>query len=341
MRKTTTSILTLLLLSASLATPALAGLTVYDEPNATGGTKGNGINTRGDTVGQYVAADNKTYSFLRLSDGSFSEIKVDGNPTYAMGLNDSDFVVGQYLASGCICAFIRMPRGKIVTIDLPDSRGAIAVHINNRGTVTGNFGDSSREGSRGFIREKNGDLTVFDEPNAYDELGTLAGATNIHGETIGHYYDVGFLAHGFIRHNDNTYTEFDIPGAQDTVPHAINAKGWIVGSSDDENAVTHGFVRMANGRILAVDAPGAGSDPGEGTVVEDITAAGIATGYYIDAGHVAHGFLWSRGNGVFKEFDAPGAGPQGTTPVGINSDGTVAGYVFDQNNLAHGVIGMP
>jgi len=355
MRNTTTSILTSILLTTSLATAAPAkphrahliwsasGVTVYDEPNATGGTKGNGINTRGDTVGQYVAADKQTYGFLRLSDGSFSEIKVDGRETFALGLNDSDVVVGQYLGDRNVIAFIRMPNGKIETIDLPNSNGAVALHVNNRWTTTGDFTDASTGTAHGFIREKNGDLTVFDEPNAPvgEEVGTYASATNIHGDTAGHYSDENFVMHGYIRHNDNTYTEFDVPGAVDTFLFTINARGWVVGFSDDPIGATHGFVRQPNGRILRVDAPGAGSDIGEGTVVEDITTTGIATGYYVDAEKVTHGFLWSKAAGVFKEFDAPGAGPRGTTPVGINTDGTIAGYEFDQNGLAHGIIGMP
>jgi hypothetical protein len=351
----TTKILTSILLSASLATPALAGaharahwirndsgLVVFDEPNATGGTKAHDINEQGDSAGEYTAADHQTYGFLRLWNGSFAEIKVDGHQTFALALNDSDVVVGQYDANGTEYAFVRRPSGSIATINLPDSIGAVALHVNKRGTVTGDFTDSTGT-SHGFIRDKNGGLTVFDDPNAPagDELGTFAGATNVRGDTAGHYYDENFDMHAYIRHNDGTFTEFGVPGANGTFPYTINTAGWIVGFSYDQNGATHGYVRRPDGRIVTVDAPGAGSGGGQGTVVDDMSPVGIATGYYVDANNVSHGFLWSKADGVFKEFDAPGAGPRGTTPVGVNNSGTVAGWEFDQNGLARGIIGMP
>jgi hypothetical protein len=101
-----------------------------------------------------------------------------------------------------------------------------------------------------------------------------------------------------------------------------------------------GFIRKANGKIQYVKAPDAGNGPGQGTIVEDINADGVATGNYFDADDMSHGFVRNK-DGTITEFDAPGDGPQGTTPFSINRAGVVSGYMFDESDGAHGVIGEP
>lgn len=318
-----------------------SGLIVYDEPEATGGTWGYGIDAGGYAVGEFIGSDNHTHGFLRAPDNTFTKINVSTFPTSAFWINDLGAIIGNYLADGIQHAYILTPKGKFLTFEPEDTQGTFGLDINNKGIATGDYVDSGGVW-HGFIRARDGTLTVFDESNAGTDVdqGTFAGATNTHGDTTGPYVDANNVLHGYIRHRDGTFTDFDMPGAFDTIPFLINVKGWVVGLFDTETGEMHGFIRKKNGKIITVDAPDAGNGPGQGTIVAAISEDGVATGNYVDSNDVLHGFIRSK-KGKIKEFDAPGAGPGGTTPVDINRDGAISGYEYDENDLAHGVIGIP
>jgi hypothetical protein len=322
--------------------PVNTDLISYDEPDAAGGTSGLGINNEGFAVGEFGGSDGHSHGFLRAPDGSFTEINVGTNPSSAFWINDKGAIIGDYFKGGIVRPYLRQANGKIVRIDLPDSQYADGLDVNNKGVATGDFVDSNGLW-HGFIRAKDGSLTTFEEPNAAtgSDMGTFAGATNIHGDTIGPYIDGDGVLHGYIRHANNTFTEFDVDGAVDTIPYNENAKGWVVGFFDDENGVTHGFIRKPNGRIIVVDVAGAGTDPGQGTVVQDISDNEIAVGNYVDADNVSHGFTFSVSDATTTTFDGPGAGPIGTIPISINTSGEVSGSVYDENDDQHGLIGTP
>ena len=80
-------------------------------------------------------------------------------------------------------------------------------------------------------------------------------------------------------------------------------------------------------RITTFDVPGSGTGPGQGTLVNGITADGSVTGWYVDANDVNHGFVRSS-NGTITKFDVPGAGTgagQGTVGLGMNDAGAITG----------------
>jgi hypothetical protein len=381
MTKTTLSILSSILLSTALTAPAIAGaqtrypfldrflsahaqhpakdnqgkrlagahkarsgpldaeLTTYDAPDATG-TSGAGINDAGSVAGEYGGADGHTHAFLRAGDGSFTLINVDGNPTSAFWLNGKGEVIGDYLEGGIVSAYLRKPNGRILKIEIPDSQHADGLDINDKGVATGDYADSNGLW-HGFIRARDGSLTIFDEPDAGvgPDLGTFAGATDIHGDTIGPYVDENGILHGYIRHVNGAFDPLDVAGALDTIPFNENAKGWVVGLYDHADEVTHGFIRKPDGKIIAVDAPDAGTGPGQGTVVQTINKHGVATGNYIDANNVSHGFVFRVKGRTITEFDAPGAGPGGTWPIGINNAEEISGSMFDESDSEHGLIG--
>jgi hypothetical protein len=52
----------------------------------------------------------------------------------------------------------------------------------------------------------------------------------------------GFV-HGFLRDVGNTFTVFDPPGSNESVPLSINNQGLIAGWYRDTNNVEHGFLR--------------------------------------------------------------------------------------------------
>src|SRR5258708_34849314 len=86
--------------------------------------------------------------------------------------------------------------------------------------------------------------------------------------------------------------------------------------------------------ITTFDAPGAGTGPGQGTVTgQKLQSLGTITGYYVDAGGVAHGYV--RIGTTFTSFDAPGAGGFGTLAFGINQNGAVTGYYQDAAGSGH------
>jgi hypothetical protein len=100
-------------------------------------------------------------------------------------------------------------------------------------------------------------------------------------------------------------------------------------------------VSAPNGAITTFDVPGAGTGPFQGTIGgSGITPAGTATGYYVDASNVYHGFARDKHGGL-TTFDAPGAGTgsgQGTFPDDINPPGAIVGSFLDASNAYHGFL---
>ena len=103
-----------------------------------------------------------------------------------------------------------------------------------------------------------------------------------------------------------------------------------------QGSVPHGY------RFVQFDAPSSGTVQYAGTEAVAINNRGASTGYVIDSGYGAHGFLRNP-NGTFSVFDAPGADPVvgGTFPAGINDRGVIAGYAIDANAVIHGFLRDP
>jgi uncharacterized membrane protein len=84
---------------------------------------------------------------------------------------------------------------------------------------------------------------------------------------------------------DGAFSTFDIPGADDTGPSAINPAGTITGGYSAGNKL-FGFVRSLNGAVTTFLPPGATS-----VGPTAINAEGEVTGNYSDANSLVHGFL--------------------------------------------------
>jgi hypothetical protein len=112
-----------------------------------------------------------------------------------------------------------------------------------------------------------------------------------------------------------------------------------LGYSVDANGIPHGFVRDRSGTFTSFDVPGAAFYTlvfTEGPPGSSLNAAGAATGGYIDASFLFHGFVRDN-HSVITTFDVPGAA-NGTTPLSINPAGQVTGYYFDANFFGHGFL---
>ncbi len=116
----------------------------------------------------------------------------------------------------------------------------------------------------------------------------------------------------------STFTNFDVPGAQDTNPIAINTAGVITGFyQTSTQPYVHGFLRLVNGGLISFDFAAATSTEPTG-----INSAGYIAGYYGDAQYNFHGFSRAL-SGEMVSFDVPGAA--GTFPYAVNDSGTIVG----------------
>ncbi|HUL19286.1 MAG TPA: hypothetical protein VLV29_08480, partial [Steroidobacteraceae bacterium] len=265
---------------------------------------------------------------------------------------------------------LRTPGGELITIDAPGAGSSVgtrfrtflssvnisarSININNRGTVTGNYVDSSNV-SHGFLRGPGGEFTTFDAPGASSAEGAFDGtfpsAINDRGAVTGNYIDSKDLNHGFLRGPGGEFTTFDAPGSGSvaaagfgTFPTSINDAGAIAGHYTDARNVIRGFVRSPSGKFATFEAPGASSVVGSGfgTFPESMNGAGAVTGHFADANGLYHGFLRGPG-GEFAVFDAPGASSvagsgNGTLPKSINDKGAITGHYADAQAVIHGFV---
>jgi hypothetical protein len=122
------------------------------------------------------------------------------------------------------------------------------------------------------------------------------------------------------------WTSFDVPGATDLSPEAMNAKSVIAGVWGDHDFQYHGFVRAKDGTIQSFDVPGSSGEP----FVDGINTGGAVSGTFFDGNGNAHGFVRAR-DGTIATFDG---GPSGSAQVprcvGNGAPGTY-GYQIDRS----------
>jgi hypothetical protein len=108
-----------------------------------------GINNRGDVTGFYAASSSATDAFLRLGNGRFLTLAVPGaSMTQALGVNDSDEVVGVYTVGSGDNAqahgFTWRPGYGFRTVDDPHGIGATTINgVNDAGVLVGFYTDAA------------------------------------------------------------------------------------------------------------------------------------------------------------------------------------------------------
>jgi hypothetical protein len=123
-------------------------------PGAPGGQAGPsltaaGVNNRGDVTGFYAATSAQTDAFLRLGSGRFVTLAVPGAAmTQALGVNDSDEVVGVYTVGSGDSAqthgFTWRPGHGFRTVDDPHGIGATTINgVNDAGDLVGFYTDAA------------------------------------------------------------------------------------------------------------------------------------------------------------------------------------------------------
>lgn len=187
--------------------------TTFSLPNVGAGaltfTQACKLNASGAMAGYATDSNSVVHGFLRDSNGTVSEIAVNGAGTtslagtYVNGINASGEIVGYVQATGVSHAFTRMADGTIATFDPPGTgaAGSQAIGINDSGEIVGKYSDSNGV-THGYLLDSSGTYTVLDDPNASqmtNSQGTQAFYINNAGTIIGIYYDAAGVEHGFVR----------------------------------------------------------------------------------------------------------------------------------------------
>ena len=351
-------------------------IVVFDAPDAGTngsygqGTYGNGINDWWAITGFYIDSNNVYHSYVRDPWGNITEFDPphagkNGNyyqGSFALSINNWGVITGGYEDSNNVYhGFVRYPWGTITEFDTPDAgkigdcqcQGTVPVSINDAGAVTGYYTDSNSV-NHGFVRDPYGTISEWDPPDAGKEAGqgtlmfTLGHHINPEGSITGQYIDGNNVWHGFLRHPDGTFTEFEPRGGGKgpgpvTYAHTVAPDGWINGTYQDLNYTYHAYVRRPDGTFIEFKILGAGTGTGQGAGAHDGNPQQVITGPFIDVNSVWHGYVWTP-YGELTKFDAPGAGTgsgQGTSPSSINSAGAITGNSSDAANVTHGFLRLP
>ena len=230
----------------------------YDAPGAGTslfqGTSGLAINSEGTISGYCVDANNAYHGMVRAPFGRITSYDVpNGLITLAdsLGLNQAGSIVGFYLDgnTGSVNGYLRSADGTLSIISVMNSFITVASSINEQGVIPGYYVDTSGA-NHAFLREPDGNLTIFDSPDAGTgpNQGTVAYATGPDAKiTTGFYTDANGVSHGFARDQQNNFTTLDALGAgtaagQGTFGLSVNPEGAIAGYYIDANGAIHGFV---------------------------------------------------------------------------------------------------
>ena len=192
----------------------IGSIIVFDAPNATF-TTATSINNQGEIAGQF--ADSSQFSndhgFVRHHNGNFTAFDVpNALNLFVTSINDGGDVVGGFQDTrqgGKTRGFLWDKTGNIVGFfDAPNTVGRrwgrdAGYSINNGGKVAGYFQDASQGNKgRGFVRDPNGAVTVFDGPNASTVVGQGTWTTGINddGDIVGSFQDTSQgKTRGFVR----------------------------------------------------------------------------------------------------------------------------------------------
>jgi hypothetical protein len=172
---------------------------------------------------------------------------------------------------------------------------------------------------RGFLRERDAELTVAEPPGA---TATKPGGLNNRGELVFKYLDTEGTQHGAVL-SRGRYRPVEVPGASVTAPLSQNDRGEIVGNYLDAAGASHGFLRTSRGTYSTIDHPDASGTVLDtpGTIVTNINNRGEMVGIYAAEGRLV-GFVRDR-HGHFTTIDRPGSA---ATYLGdINDRGQVVG----------------
>ena len=275
--------------------------------------------------------------------------------TQVFGVNNRGSVVGNGITDPDTFPFVYgLKKGTLIDVaPLAGYSSTRVLGINNRGDMVGSVVSLDGLTISGFIRDNNGNFTVFDHPDAV--YLTQARAVNNDGLVTGYRDspdDQIWPENGFI-YDSETGTFTDIVPSLFTIAQGITASGDVVGSaiffkaddpcppSADETTVRYGWLRSADGAVIYFDVNG------RRTSARGITNSGTIAGFVSDIGTVnAKGFVVDLDGSQCQSitiaegdlFAPPGA--EMTFLQGIKPSGAVVGW-YDDGTYIHGFVATP
>lgn len=312
-----------------------SSIVTFDGPGSgTRNTGAYGMNSKGTIVGTVTTSSNKTYGFVRQTNGNMTKVMYPGAQyTSVFGINDSGTIVGSY-SGPHDQVFLRTADGKFTSF-VPSSTQFLEglQFIDNLGNVAGTI-LTQYDFFECYVRTSDGTITLFAGPLGFD-----CEVTGIVNGTVTGFYGAptGYFA-GYLRAPDGTFTVF-LPNVQVAGVY-LNKSGTAAGAFNlpGGSGSMEGFLRATDGVLDYFTVPG--SVP---LNVRGINDGGTVAGYWAtepEFNSGASGFQ-RFADGTISTFDAPGAGTgpfQGTYPYAINNAGAIAGTVIDSSNVSHGFL---
>jgi hypothetical protein len=245
---------------------------MVDVPGASS-TQLLGINDNGELL----AYDFTTSSDMLYQNGTFAPLPAPpaGETILASGLNNRGQVVGAITSSGE--SFV-LTGSTYTSFTIPGSVGSQANSISNAGLVTGEYAATQTSPQLGYVY--NPATATFSSVGYPGSSMTQAWGVDATGAVTGSYVTASGANAGFLLQN-GTYTSFQIAGAHNTNPLAINDTGLITGFADNS-----GFVGTPASGFQALNVPGALE-----TIGRAINSSGQIAGLYATASGGESGFI--------------------------------------------------
>lgn len=239
------------------------------------------------TVGEYIKGHNDR-GFLRMPDGTTSDVFLHKTDTIMTGVESSGIAVGTAKATG----FMRTPDGVFTFMKPKRCEDIGTVGIDHHGNIAGTcvLGLDKRFA---YLRAPDGTYTFIQHKN-WKRID--AQAMDHTGAVTGFYNDMLMLKRRiYVRDVDGTFHNFAIPGDNPTNTYivAMNLIGddrQVVGWLQTDDQRNYGFILDGSGFNEVFDLSG-GHAAQTGTTVEGISPAGIVIGNYIGDDGKPHAFM--------------------------------------------------
>ena len=226
-----------------------------------------------------------------------------------------------------------MAKGTLYTLPLfSGSTETIAFGVNNAGTVTGFYLDSSGV-EHGFVGPDDGsNYTSFDDPTDPDtqargisQDGTVTGADNVLCGSPSCYIPFERSTKGKI----TNITKGGMP--LNYLAQGINKSDAFTGSYENSALMVFAYTGKSAKFSKNVKLKGITNSGLAGRGMDD---AGDVVGWYLDSSGIQHGFLQPKTGNAVTIDDPNGV----TNPEGVNNNGEISGLYTDASSNRHGFI---
>jgi hypothetical protein len=287
--------------------------------------------------------------------------------TDPLAVNDSGEVLGYWYDSSYTRHPFTFQNGTLTSFSFPQGSGIVALGLNNKGDVAGDYTDSSGN-EDGFIYTHKGKLITLQLPgasatyvDAINDSDEVAGSGYVNGGISAFVYKdgtytvfatanyttpqainnkgsvTGFVSTNvgvetFFTYENGVFTSTPLPDTYFTAGFAINNHGVVAGQLANDSRQQFGFTLTKGGKEKIIGYPGAAS-----CFLQGINNAGEAVGSYFDSNYNSYAFVYLKGayttisDGTNSQFNG----------VAINASGQVIGNYQDQNGVYQAYLATP